>query len=282
MNLPPYLAQLNVGGFGTDQDARLYRTGRAQFLPGGGGWPALVDEVIMPAIKLGAPGILLFLPHGLPGPGVFQAEPPASIALTHPLLVDNFIKAFEPVRALGIPVVYYIGGTRRSDYIHHGKTHRERLRRARECYQLCFDAGMILALDNDSDVPNNSDVQEIDDALAVFQPDPSIPQMIEALWGLHNTWSWDRPCWVLESTYQKWKKLGWEAQGLRDPRGPGLPPVYRNVDCDLSGDWLTAIRHCVGDIVGDGHRAILPLDAFTGNSTPFGAAFAAPGDGGGE
>lgn len=273
--LPTFLVSLNVGNSGSDPATRYVN--RLEFLPGGGGHPALVAGRATRALELGAPGIYLGLPHGFHMiNGLYQAEPPEFIrAAGFPLLVDDFAEAWTEITfGAGVPVLYYTGGIKSTVYIRAGRNDRERLRRARQCYQLCFDAGMMLGLDGDCAIYPNTNEAQIADALAEMQPDASKPQFIEALNG--TSWGRDRPLIVLDSSYRRWRahtgNLSW------------LPPtpaqaVYRIVDnLDNPDDgapinspawWADAGRRQVAEIVADRHFPIINSDPFCNDGIPF-------------
>lgn len=269
---PILWAYLGVGNSSTDTANRC--VGRKEFLSGGGGWEELLETRILPIKELGCPNIIIGNPAG-ELPGLQQADAWAlakKAGLT--LLSDTgaFVRAMWAAKPEGINLMAYMGGVNNSSYIKAGATHRDRLRRARQCYQPIFDGGIGLALDGDAEIHPNSDASEIVDALAEFQPDPRRPQYLEAMWA--SSWGTDRPCVVLETEYQRTKARA-------SVKNAG---VYRIID-NSGGDplqvnkpewWLAEGPKRAAQIRADGHGIVVSADPFVDAKMPFSVLAVAP------
>lgn len=263
--VPPFIVSFGMGNSGREPAKRCVN--RTEFNEGGHGWPQFTDTHLLPAIGLGATVIQIPNPAGeVPGPMQAEAFREAERAGL-PLLADTraFVRAVRATRDAGASVIVYMGGVGGSRYIKGGSTHRERLRRARECYQPIFDSGAALALDGDAVLPTNSDDSEIVDALAEFQPDPTVPQYVEALWGARSRWCWDRPCIIFDSTYRIWKRLGFSGLGFTDAptrQGVRLHRIIDSFDVNDPAAMLADGPKAAQAIYDDGHGVIVNGDTF--------------------
>lgn len=268
-------AVIGIGNSGEDPARRCVN--RIEFNQGGGGWPQLLDTRILPTIALGAVPVIANPAGEVPGPQ--QAE--AFIEAAHaglPLMADTvaFVKAIRAACAVaGQPVIVYMGGVFSSRYIHAGTTFKAKLRRARQCYQPVLDSGAILALDGDSEAQTNTDNARIIDALSVMQADPTTPQIIEAIWGIHGSWAYDRPCVIIDGTYRRWKAEGWATHGVIDPASnPQHSRVSRIIDA-AGETWLSDASKAAQSVWADGHDVWVTADPFVDNRVRF-EALAAP------
>lgn len=256
MNNPLY-AILGIGNSGGDASQRLVN--RREFLPCGGGWMSILTSRIIPLIGLGFTNIVIANPAG-EVPGFQQAEAwiearKAGLSLLAD--IPAFVTAMQIARSKGANLLCYMGGVLNSTYIRQGKDHRQRLRRAMECYKPVFDADVGLVLDGDAAVHPNSDASEIIDALAECRPNPDRPQMLEAL--CDSSWGTDRPVVVRDSTYRTGSKRpakGQDCYRIIDNAG-GTGAMVNSPEW-----WRTVGPQQVALIRADGHGVWVNSDPF--------------------